>query len=280
MGSGWFGSGWFGSGWFGSGWLGSGWSSSGGGGGANVFPLRPDFIAVPTPHDLAMREFPPGAWDVDLYSLKILPEFFSLNWKTTQPAVDWRNFTNAQIDQEIQLLLNRGAADRPKRIEEIVRQDQNFQEYWLQLLMVTPHSHPATFKVMKLAARVGEVLMMHWKPFYNRPRPSQICPTLLPPIPVAGHASYPSGHSLISHLTSLCLADVIPGKAAALDALARRIADNREIAGLHYPSDTQAGEDVAKKAHPLLKQGCPTYQFWFGLAQNEVVSTPPQFPHQ
>jgi len=280
MGSGWFGSGWFGSGWFGSGWLGSGWSGSGSGGGPAVFPMRPDFVAVATPHDLGMREFPPNAWDADLYSLKILPEFLSFNWKAqTQPGVDWRLLSNAHIDQEIQMLLNRGAADRPKRIEEIIRQDQNFQEYWLQLLMITPRSHPATFMVMKLAARVAEVVMMYWKVFYNRPRPSQLCPTLLPPISVQGHAAFPSGHSLISHLTSLCLSDLVPVKANALDALARRVADNREIAGLHYPSDTDAGSDVAAKVKPLLMQ-CPTYQYWFGVAQHEVVSTAPPFPRQ
>jgi hypothetical protein len=37
-----------------------------------------------------------------------------------------------------------------------------------------------------------------------------------------------------------------------LQALADRIARNREIAGLHYPSDTQAGIDLAGKTHTLL----------------------------
>jgi len=40
--------------------------------------------------------------------------------------------------------------------------------------------------------------------------------------------------------------------ATDLQALADRIARNREIAGLHYPSDTQAGIDLAGKTHTLL----------------------------
>jgi hypothetical protein len=35
-------------------------------------------------------------------------------------------------------------------------------------------------------------------------------------------------------------------------ALAARIAVNREIAGVHYPSDTEAGRELARKLLPIL----------------------------
>ena len=42
-----------------------------------------------------------------------------------------------------------------------------------------------------------------------------------------------------------------------LTALADRISRNREIAGLHYPSDTQGGRDLAAAIQPLLAAPLP-----------------------
>jgi hypothetical protein len=85
---------------------------------------------------------------------------------------------------------------------------------------------------------------MYYKGTFNRPRPSQLCPALAPPIAVPGHASFPSGHATQSMLMALCLIDVLPVVPTPntagnvweedLKVLAHRIARNREIAGLHY----------------------------------------------
>ena len=71
--------------------------------------------------------------------------------------------------------------------------------------MINGLSHPQTYLLMKLAARVGEMMMVHLKRQFNRARPSQICPTLYPPVAVPGHSAYPAGHALIARLTALCL---------------------------------------------------------------------------
>ncbi len=42
-----------------------------------------------------------------------------------------------------------------------------------------------------------------------------------------------------------------------LTALADRISRNREIAGVHYPSDTQGGIDLAQHILPLLQAPLP-----------------------
>jgi hypothetical protein len=142
---------------------------------------------------------------------------------------------------------------------EILSQDQGFLDYFTALLTITPQSHPAIWKIMNLAVLIGLFAAMHFKLIYSRPRPSQICPALLPCLPVPGHASYPSGHSTQAHLVANCLIDVIqtPGGANAvmmsdLTALANRIARNRELAGLHYPSDSGAGVQLASNLFDLL----------------------------
>ena len=55
-----------------------------------------------------------------------------------------------------------------------------------------------------------------------------------------------------------------------LDALAWRIARNREIAGLHYPSDSAAGKKLAADILPYL-QGTAEYGAVLTLAQKEWI---------
>ncbi len=64
------------------------------------------------------------------------------------------------------------------------------------------------------------------------------------------------------------LADVMPGAERALTALADRIGRNREVAGVHYPSDTLAGKQIACAAFDLLQQ-CPSYKLVRDAARKE-----------
>ena len=91
----------------------------------------------------------------------------------------------------------------------------------------------------------------------------------MPLIDSPRHASFPSAHSLESHMIALALTDVRGRQSArVLNALADRIARNREVAGVHYPSDSFAGKQIAQKAF-LLLQACPIYRTVLQLAQQE-----------
>jgi acid phosphatase (class A) len=269
MGGGWQGGGWQGGGWQGGGWQGGGWQ---GGGGVATCAMRADkpFADFPIPSNLNLTypDFPYRYWDPDLFALTILPEFFSLPgggglaWQTINVPLPV-----AITQNDINQLLVLAVTERPEALGEIVQQDQNLQLSWMQLLMMDASTHPCTFLLMKLAARVGETLMMCYKRRFNRPRPSQVCPTLFPPVAVPNHGSYPAGHALIGQLTSLCLAEVVPNRAPALLELARRAASNRVIAGLHYQSDCDAGIMVANQI-PAILNLCPTYM----LVKQEIAN--------
>ena len=138
----------------------------------------------------------------------------------------------------------------------------------MQLLTMTASSHPKTFFVMKLAARVGEVVMMRLKRHFNRPRPTQYFPTLYPPLPVPGHSSYPAGHAVIaradrkstdrSNDTNGWKPPIPSGTSPyknSLLKLADEIGRNRVIAGFHFRSDIDAGVIAADM----------TYQFLAGI---------------
>ena len=75
-------------------------------------------------------------------------------------------------------------------------------------------------------------------------------PRIQPAIEVPGFSSFPSGHATQASLVSALLAELVlptlppewqPGVQNMLAALALRVGQNREVAGLHYPCDSAAG---------------------------------------
>src|SRR5687768_3872208 len=158
MGSNWFGSNWFGSNWFGSNWAGS--SSA-----APVFAMRADRPLAELPHwkvppDFSAK-FRDRDWDPDLLALTILPQFVvaSIGGQTWDQSIAIpapTTVTQAMLDELAVLAVT----ERPEALGEIVQQHQNFQLCWLQLLNIDQGSQPASFFLMKLAARVGELTMI------------------------------------------------------------------------------------------------------------------------
>src|SRR5262249_7015662 len=148
---------------------------------------------------------------------------------------------------------------REERADEILDQDASPIPYFAQLLMLSQLAHPNTIKVLEIADAVALVVAMHFKRKFMRGRPQQVCPALVPLIPSPWHPSYPSGHSLESQLIARALASVVPSATDALEALAKRIATNREIAGVHFRSDSDAGKHIALLVFPYLMD-CRTFR--------------------
>ena len=290
LGGGWQGGGWQGGGWQGGGWQGGGWQGGGGGADGGLFAMRADrpLVAENTDPTFASPEFPKAYWDSDLYALTILPDFFAgtlggQSWHQhitvpPPPVVRPSGYTGPVVPNEDRIddLRILAVTERPEAMGEILNQANNQQLCYMQLLTMTPSSHPKTFLAMKLAARVGEVVMMRLKRQWNRPRPTQYCPTLYPPVAVPGHAAYPAGHALIATLTAELLKEITEHPSAtpkaspyakSLDELAKAIGRNRVIAGLHFWSDIQWGNDA----------GLKTYAFLKGMT-NPVPAPPPPPP--
>jgi hypothetical protein len=131
---------------------------------------------------------------------------------------------------------------------------------------------PATRLLIRVAQRVGELAAMCLKHAFRVPRPHQLCPAIVPMLDPPATPSFPSGHALQAHLISRCLKDVrgenrlekvpaedragappgVPQTERLLDELAARIAENREIAGLHYPYDSEGGRIAAEACYDML----------------------------
>ena len=202
---------------------------------------------------LGASKFPRRYWDSYRYALVVMAEFSTKDWQSidVQPYPS----TDEEVKQEIKYLVELGSQrERAVTLAEVLAQAESMEAYWLGMLMFSRGSHPATFDLVNVALRVGQFVGMHFKARFNRPRPAQISPAITPWIDTPGHPSYPSGHALEGHLISLCLNEVMSGANEALTLLARRVALNREIAGLHYPSDTACGIGISGQVMPLLMQ--------------------------
>jgi hypothetical protein len=256
----------------GANWFGANWGGGSADAGTPVFAMRADqpLASVNVPPDFGAK-FREWEWDPDLLASLILPEFLAArvggqDWLTAVALPPPTNPITLAMIIELRTL---AVTDRPEALGEIVQQHQNFQICWLQLLNISRATHPYTFLLMKLAARVGEFAMIALKRTHPaRPRPSQVCPTLYPPVPVPGHAPYPAGHALIATLTSECLIDLVASQANALRELADRVGNNRVIAGLHYREDITAGANAGRKLKPFIS-ACALYGTTLGKAQGE-----------
>ena len=225
------------------------------------------------PTRASKQPFPNQAWTPNWYAIAVLGEFvkqpgwdsFEHRLRTILEAVDLK----AELEELVALIDYRAGV-----MTEALAQCDNIIGYFRGVLSFTPFSHPWTYGLATIALRVGEFQVMHYKAKFNRPRASTFAPSLMPPIEVPGHASFPSGHSTQSHLMALCLAEVMPKEASLgtdpkshqhdpafgpLQRLAERVARNREVLGVHYPSDSEAGKHLANATFPLLMR-CASVQ--------------------
>jgi membrane-associated phospholipid phosphatase len=227
---------------------------------------------------LSLSSFGERAWSARWWASLVLHDFVATDWRTTADSImatEWGKIgTTISTDSEITALTLAARDERAPTMGEILSQDVEFTTDFMALLAMTPGSHPNTYRVLHIASLIGSYAVLYYKGLYNRPRPSQVCPALLPPIPMPGHASWPSGHATQAWLKALCiehvLQGVLPGTlttgdlgvvSSNLRTLAIRVARNREIAGLHYPSDSDAGRTLAETIAPFLTSMGTTTRF-------------------
>jgi hypothetical protein len=116
------------------------------------------------------------------------------------------------------------------------------------------------FALASFAVHDAVVACWDAKYAYWAMRPSQVDLELKPLFPPPNHPSYPAAHACISTAAGQTLAGLFPRDAEPLRALAKQAADSRMWAGIHFPSDVEAGrvigEAVAKQA-VVLASGVP-----------------------
>jgi hypothetical protein len=166
-----------------------------------------------------------------------------------------------------ELLLKQNDSQRGTRKPDIDAEQNAMPEAFNRLLLFDDKSHPRTHELaVRVSVTLGLVVGQYFKHLFMRPRPSQLEPQLRPLLKVPGHPAYPSGHSLQGHWEAHVLAEFAPHARTQLFEIAKRFAENREWAGLHYPSDTEAGRKLAEHFFPRFKAA---YSKTFEAARKE-----------
>lgn len=129
-----------------------------------------------------------------------------------------------------------------------------------------------TSKLILTTYRELGVVCFVFKKRFNRVRPSILAEKngnkLGTVVEIPGHPAYPSGHATGAFTLAYILQELDPQNAETYRKDALRIARNREVGGLHYPSDTDAGRLLARQIADSLLDN-KEYQALLKAAQTE-----------
>jgi len=216
---------------------------------------------------------PPAKYydDTDLTTTKGWLHVDHLKWK-----IDF-----STIKTEIEELIDLMEDDRDRYLGEITAQADGLAAYYIAFLNIDGERKPWTIELINCGLAIGQLVYMHYKQRFRRARPSTLCPGLVPPFGPPRHPAFPSGHSFLGHFIALLLLEIPevavvfgeedttvtpsvrrqPKIDEVMDTkefkgpllwLARRQAKNRERAGLHYRSDSDASRWLAGAIWALL----------------------------
>lgn len=104
---------------------------------------------------------------------------------------------------------------------------------------------PRTFELARRACREASAVVRAAKDHWDRPRPYRASAAVEPVIANTTHGAYPSGHAACGFLWAIVLADLVPGRRAALFDRGTAYGWNRVVGGVHYPTDVEAGRAAA-----------------------------------
>jgi acid phosphatase (class A) len=127
---------------------------------------------------------------------------------------------------------------------------------------------PKTATLLSKVIQDATHYVFTFKYIFSRPRPYHLEPKLHN-LQTLGHSSYPSGHSSHSWVNAYVVEEFLPSLKDKFYANAVQLEYSREVLGVHYPSDGEAGRLWAREfVNRLFKS--PEFIKDFKAAQNEI----------
>lgn len=112
-------------------------------------------------------------------------------------------------------------------------------------------------------------IMLNAKAQWRRIRPYAAFPEVKLVVPPESTFSYPSGHAAFGIETAILLAQMLPERAQILFERGVQFGFERALAGVHYPSDVEAGR-LAGTAIIAVMMRSPAFHADFTAARDEV----------
>lgn len=128
---------------------------------------------------------------------------------------------------------------------------------------------PRTKALFKMVGRDATASGRRAKEYWQRPRPFRFSDRVTSILDVTTGGSYPSGHALYGCMTAVLLGVMVPEQRTALLERGIAYAQNRVVAGVHYPTDVEAGCTGGKIVAAVLLQS-PVFQGDFVAARDET----------
>src|SRR5690606_30790552 len=130
----------------------------------------------------------------------------------------------------------------------------SLSEFTRPLLIENVEGFSATEGLFQSILTACEYVGLFYKDKFDRLRPSHFEPRLRPLLAVPPHAAFPSNHAFQCYSVAFAFATILPEHPVTdeLARIAQNVAENREWAGLHYPSDTSGGRELARRFAPYL----------------------------
>lgn len=110
--------------------------------------------------------------------------------------------------------------------------------------MVLPQAYPGIYRAIQEGLDAAAPIFFALKKKWNRPRPVAVDERVRPCTPTPGSGSYPSGSAALGLVAGRLLADLVPERRAAILERADEIAALRVTAGVHFPTDVDAGSKL------------------------------------
>jgi hypothetical protein len=158
-----------------------------------------------------------------------------------------------QVFADQLMVVHQWSVARPERAAEILPQVYPADAWWSSIVGLRGDRHRKTLEFLDAALNVAVPVIFRIKQMMRCPRPFEYSAAIAPLIQTPGHDTWPSGHSTESFLVARILASltegtwggpgVVPSRSpeGLLMQTAARIAENREVAGVHFPVDSVAG---------------------------------------
>jgi len=181
--------------------------------------------------------------------------------------------SSMEVKEEIELLKSYRELRTPEHVKAFIEQDHPSKIYFGKHTIAEYtdiREFPATALLLGDSYHDALVIEMRQKKYYDRVRPSVLDPTLDTTVPVHGHPAYPSYRAVEMYFIAYVLSELAPQNRAEFIAHAEEIAKNCQIAGLQYPSDTEAGILLAQQLFDIFMEN-ETFQELLVEAKDEWV---------